>query len=703
MGVNLSALEWGETVIPGTYGTNYTSPTTAEVDYFTGKGMKIIRIPFLWERMQPTLMQPFNTTYRDRVESIVNYATSKAGVFAIVDCHNYHRYNGNIVGSTAVPVDSFVNLWTRIGARFATNPRVMFGLMNEPHDVPGGAAAVRDHQQAVIDALRAAGYGQYILVSGTQWSGGWTWTTSGNAAAMLSLTDPINRTIFDIHQYLDSDGGGSSTTCVSPTIGVERLTDVVNWATTNHKKLLVGEITIGNNTTCNSALTGALDLISGSPSVLGMCYWAAGPWWSTSDQRMIEPISGGDRPQMAILSKYMTPPIPTHPTFRWADGSRTGTDAQKPWEAGDFVERCGINMQQLDANAITALRNWGGKRARVGRAGAVTNALSSLLALGRDGYKFMIHAGVYTSTQSLDSATKMLNAVKSLGPDYVISVSNVNEPNHPEKWTGLDQTAYWQYLRNYQRDLYNAFHNDPATAGKVMVCGPGWGGTDIENIPKIGNIDQWIDAHEFHKYSTVKWGTGKPQFYSEMATYVGQTGSLDKPCLIGETGWHTHQPTWDPKDGVEYKDRYMPRHLLNMIDHGLALLDIYVMDFDNNIEGWSYGGTEQCYGWLKPDGRVQASYTSTKNLLTLLADPGPRFITTPLAYTITGNTAAVYRVLLQERNGTWYLAVWCETQSPQTRAITINLPATITTAARARPNFGTGWTTTTISANKITW
>src|SRR5574337_142959 len=199
MGVNLSALEWGETVIPGTYGTNYTSPTTAEVDYFTGKGMKIIRIPFLWERMQPTLMQPFNTTYRDRVESIVNYATSKAGVFAIVDCHNYHRYNGNIVGSTAVPVDSFVNLWTRIGARFATNPRVMFGLMNEPHDVPGGAAAVRDHQQAVIDALRAAGYGQYILVSGTQWSGGWTWTTSGNAAAMLSLTDPINRTIFDDH------------------------------------------------------------------------------------------------------------------------------------------------------------------------------------------------------------------------------------------------------------------------------------------------------------------------------------------------------------------------------------------------------------------------------------------------------------------------------------------------------------------------
>ena len=49
-------------VIPGVLGQTYAYPTHAEVDYFVGKGMNMLRIPFLWERMQPTLSGPLDDT-----------------------------------------------------------------------------------------------------------------------------------------------------------------------------------------------------------------------------------------------------------------------------------------------------------------------------------------------------------------------------------------------------------------------------------------------------------------------------------------------------------------------------------------------------------------------------------------------------------------------------------------------------------------
>src|SRR5262249_15858077 len=51
LGVNLSGAEFGSRV-PGTFRVDYTYPTHAEVDYYAGKGLGVIRLPFLWERIQ---------------------------------------------------------------------------------------------------------------------------------------------------------------------------------------------------------------------------------------------------------------------------------------------------------------------------------------------------------------------------------------------------------------------------------------------------------------------------------------------------------------------------------------------------------------------------------------------------------------------------------------------------------------------------
>ena len=53
-----------------------------------------------------------------------------------------------------------------------------------------------------------------------------------------------------MHQYLDSDGSGTSPTCVSSTIGAERLQNATAWLQQNNLKGFLGEIGAGNNDAC---------------------------------------------------------------------------------------------------------------------------------------------------------------------------------------------------------------------------------------------------------------------------------------------------------------------------------------------------------------------------------------------------------------------------------------------------------------------
>lgn len=61
-----------------------------------------------------------------------------------------------------------------------------------------------------------------------------------------------------MHQYLDSDGSGTSGTCVSSTIGAERLAAATAWLKANNLKGFLGEIGAGSNTACIDAVKGAL-------------------------------------------------------------------------------------------------------------------------------------------------------------------------------------------------------------------------------------------------------------------------------------------------------------------------------------------------------------------------------------------------------------------------------------------------------------
>jgi endoglucanase len=301
VGVNLSGAEFGSNV-PGSFGTDYTYPTHAEIDYYAGKGLSVIRLPFLWERLQRSEFGALDAAELARLDDVVNYATGK-GFRIEIEPHDYGKGFGALIGSAQTPNSAFADLWSKLAQHFAGNPRVIFGLMNEPHEQP--AADWLGSANAAIGAIRGAGATQEILVPGSYWDGAWTWTSTDNAAIVgAGVQDPGHNFAFEVHQYLDADGSGTHPGAVSSTIGVERLTAVTQWAEATGNRLFLGEVGVTADATSLTGFDGMLSYMQQHTGAWqGMTYWAGGPWWGDY-MFSIEPQNGADRPQMNILLQH---------------------------------------------------------------------------------------------------------------------------------------------------------------------------------------------------------------------------------------------------------------------------------------------------------------------------------------------------------------------------------------------------------------
>jgi endoglucanase len=232
---------------------------------------------------------------------------AKTGAWVNIDLHNYARYLGEPIGSPKVGVDDFADVWGRIAELFKGQDRVIFGLMNEPHDMPTEKWV--SAANAAITAIRAVGARNLIFVGGNHWSSAQAWYSSfygtPNAKALLSIVDPLDRVVFEAHTYLDSDSSGTHSTCISPSIGVERLQPFTRWLTEHGKVGFLGEFGGSRDPTCLEALSGMVRHMRDRADVyLGWTYWAAGPWWPADYFTLIEPVNG-DAPQMQALAPYL--------------------------------------------------------------------------------------------------------------------------------------------------------------------------------------------------------------------------------------------------------------------------------------------------------------------------------------------------------------------------------------------------------------
>jgi endoglucanase len=305
-GVSLAGAEFGDGALPGTYGTNYTYPRSYEVDHFMALGMNVFRLPFRWERLQRQQFAAFDSAELGRIDTFVNYATGR-GAYVLLDPHNYARYYGAVIGA-GVPTSAFADFWGKLAGRYKTNPRVIFGLMNEPNEMQTELWLA--DANAAIAAIRATGATNTIFVPGNAWSGAQSWMQNWygtpNGVVMLGIDDPLDNFVIEVHTYLDSNASGSNMdACVSVSTAAQRLVVITDWLAQHGLRGFLGEFGAGENSVCLAAIDSLLDYLDAHAAQWqGWSYWAAGPWWGSSPGN-IEPVNGVDKPQTGVLLEHI--------------------------------------------------------------------------------------------------------------------------------------------------------------------------------------------------------------------------------------------------------------------------------------------------------------------------------------------------------------------------------------------------------------
>ncbi|EWC44253.1 hypothetical protein DRE_01079 [Drechslerella stenobrocha 248] len=286
-GVNEAGAEFG-TRIPGTLGTDYTWPTFASIDYFIEKGFNTFRVPIKLERVAPPssgLKDPstYNQQYLSGLYQIVSYITNN-GAKAIIDVHNFGRYNGQIL----TDVEGFGNFWQALSSWTNFNERVIWDIMNEFHDMEN--SLVFQLNQAGLSAIRSNRNTNLILVEGNAWSGAWHWVDNNDM--LQYLTDNAHNMAYEMHQYLDEDGSGEHEECVHENVGAERIESATQWCEDKGVKCFLGEYGAGPNDVCSAAVSSLLCALKSSDAWIGATWWAAGPWWPQDYFQSIEPPNG---------------------------------------------------------------------------------------------------------------------------------------------------------------------------------------------------------------------------------------------------------------------------------------------------------------------------------------------------------------------------------------------------------------------------
>lgn len=314
VGVNLASAEFAPQNDPGRYGTDYIYPSHQEIDYYAAKGMTVFRLPFLMDRMQDVANGSLNQTQLGYMDSVVNYATSK-GIKVVLDPHDYGYEHGTLIADSS-SVAAFASFWQKLAAHYVNDANVIFGLQNEPHVQT--AAQWLPAVNAALAAIRNAGATQEVLVPGVTWESAMQFTSNGSSTTLASgVKDSAQNYAFEVHQYLDDDGSGTSTSIANgdANIGAKRLEAVTQWAKETGNRLFLGEVGVGTDPSSTAALANMLTYMQQNADVWqGVTYWAGGPWWGDTSYS-IEPTGLGtsnvtDRPQMAVLAKYvpMAPP-----------------------------------------------------------------------------------------------------------------------------------------------------------------------------------------------------------------------------------------------------------------------------------------------------------------------------------------------------------------------------------------------------------
>ncbi|KAM0802149.1 glycoside hydrolase superfamily, partial [Usnea florida] len=308
-GVNIAGFDFGCSTDGTCLAADMVPPLTqynsndgpSQMTHFTqNDSLNIFRLPVAWQYLVNNVLGgTLDETNFGKYDELVQ-ACLKTGAHCIIDIHNYARWNGKVIGAPGGPTASdFSSLWGQLAGKYKDQTSVVMGLMNEPHDIPGLGSWATSVQAAVTAIRKAGATTQMILLPGNGYTGASTFVSGGSAAILAGITNLDGSTdnlIFDVHQYLDSDYSGTSSTCVTNGISAG-FQPLATWLQNSKRQALLSETGGGRNSpTCLTNLCAALDFLNeNSASFLGWVGWAAGSFEDTY-VLSLTPIGSTDAP-----------------------------------------------------------------------------------------------------------------------------------------------------------------------------------------------------------------------------------------------------------------------------------------------------------------------------------------------------------------------------------------------------------------------
>lgn len=266
-------------------------------------------------------------------------------------------------------------------------------------------------------------------------------------------------------------------------------------------------------------------------------------------------------------------------------------------------------------------------------------------------------------------------------PEEIVGIAAGEFPDAVETFEGANEwnlrggSGWVQELGAHQGRLFAAVQESSRLSG-TPVLAPALGLR--KDREQLGDLSAVADFGNNHLYSGGRVPSTRVDQELELEAIV--TG--DKPVIVTESGYHNalettsgHFPTSERATA-----QYMPRLLFEYFRREVPRVFSYqLIDQTSSPEAAWMTRT----GLLRSDYSPKPAYRTMKNTLRLLADPGPTFTPGALAYGLRNASADLRQVLVQKRNGNFYLVLWrdvevwdpiARTAIPvQTRTVTVDL------------------------------
>ncbi len=250
----------------------------------------------------------------------------------------------------------------------------------------------------------------------------------------------------------------------------------------------------------------------------------------------------------------------------------------------------------------------------------------------------------------------------------VESLEGVNEWDH---FGGGDDWV--AEMKNWQARLYAAARANPATAD-LPVLAPAL--AFASNYSTAGDMSAHADLANAHMYP----GGYPPSNQIRQITTALQTSIPGLPIVTTEAGYHNATETTNGHLPVpeDVAGAYLPRLLLEHVLRGEQR--VYSYELIDEFDDPGRTDPESHFGLLRHDLTPKPAYDAMKNLLGLLADPGPSFAPGSLPLAADGLPTDARYLLTQKRDGAFVLLLWRDVSvyDPKTQEPIQVTPADVT-------------------------